>query len=133
MKKFNFEEIEPSYILDKNVTYFKALESLLLEVISKHDDFYLDFLGAGGSSTLFFYHCPMILSRVRNVYDSDPRKIGLNVPGTYKKVTKTPITFENETVYMGMGRPMTRNWINLDSDKFIDIFQTVKKLGIEND
>ncbi len=133
VKKHNFEKIEPLHILNKNKIYFKALESFLLEIIDKNDDFHIDFLGAGGSATLFFYHCPLILSRVRNVYDSDPRKIGFNLPGTRKKIIKTPISFENETVYMGMGRSMTKNWINFDYNKFVDIFQAVEHLRIEND
>lgn len=123
-----YRKVEPNFVYKRNSEFFTKLEDSLLQILDKNSSCNLDFLGAGGSSTLFFYHCPGILSRVRNIYDGDVRKVGSTLPGTKMKILKTPTKFESDTVYMGIGEIMLEQWEGYDSCSFIDILKVVRNL-----
>jgi len=125
-----YTKVEPDFVYKRDKEFFTKLENSILRILNKNNSKDLDFLGAGGSSTLFFYHCPGILSRIRNIYDRDLRKVGSNLPGTELKILETPAKFESNTVYMGMGAIMLEQWANYESCNFIDILKVVKDLEI---
>lgn len=123
-----YRKVEPDFVYKRNSDFFAKLEDSLLQILDKNSSCNLDFLGAGGSSTLFFYHCPGILSKVRNIYDGDIRKVGSNLPGTKIKILETPTKFESDTVYMGMGGIMLEQWESYGSCNFVDILEVVREL-----
>jgi hypothetical protein len=123
-----YRKVEPDYAYTRNSEFFAKLENSLLQILDNNSSYNFDFLGAGGSSTLFFYHCPGILSRVRNIYDGDIRKVGSNLPGTKMKILETPKKFKSDTIYMGIGRTMLEQWEYYESCNFIDILKVVRDL-----
>lgn len=123
-----YKKVEPDFVYKRNSEFFTKLEDSLLQILYKNSGYNLDFLGAGGSSTLFFYHCPRILAKIRNIYDGDIRKVGRILPGTKIRILETPKKFESDTVYMGIGEAMLEQWEHYDSCNFIDILKVVKDL-----
>jgi hypothetical protein len=116
-------------IKGRGITYFNALEDGLVKLIDKGKFSNVDFLGAGGSSTLFFYHCPRILKMVRYIYDSDERKIGKLLPGTQKTILTTPNTFEDKVIYLGFSSNMIEEVANHHKINFINISEILSSLS----
>ena len=115
-------------IKSRGLKYFKALEDVLAQLIDQGKFSHVDFLGAGGSSTLFFYHCPRILKMVRNLYDSDKRKIGKLLPGTQKTISTTPNSLKDNVIYLGFSRNMIEKFANHHKINFIDISEVLLSL-----
>jgi hypothetical protein len=53
--------------------------------------------------------------------DTDIRKIGLNFPGTMKKIERMTSDSEVGAIYLTLGDAIFVNWGNDKPDKFIDL------------
>jgi hypothetical protein len=101
--------------------FFIAKEKEVLQDLEKLGPGKLIFLGAGGSTTLLLYHFPELSMKIDSFMDTDNRKIGLNFPGTMKKIERMTSDPEVGAIYLTLGDAIFANWRNDKPDKFIDL------------
>jgi SAM-dependent methyltransferase len=124
-----FEPKQPKQIIStvKNIRpeYFSKLDKIITKKLSTFQGREVNFLGSGGSTTLLLYHCPLLRKLLVNLFDSDERKIGKNLPGTGMIIQPLPSELSPDSVYVSMGDSIPSIYTFQRDIEFVNVFDFI--------
>ena len=112
-------------ILDIKSEWFSKLDELIVQSISHFPKKEVVFLGAGGSTTLLLYHCPILKSLISQILDSDERKIGFFLPGTEIPIENISQVFNHNAIFICIGLEIYNSYTHLKSQSVINVLDFV--------